>query len=49
MASDDGQRVVVQDAAGERFEILISPRQTNVSAELPAHVAASDRLTLRIY
>ena len=48
MASDDGQRVFVQDAAGELFEIPVSPGQTNVSAELPAHFAASDKLSLRV-
>jgi hypothetical protein len=48
MASDDGQRVFVQDAAGELFEIPVSPGQTNVSAELPAHFAASDTLSLRV-
>ena len=48
MASDDGQRVFVQDAAGERFEIPVSPGQTNVSAQLSAHFAASDTLSLRV-
>jgi hypothetical protein len=48
MAADDGQRVFVQDAAGELFEIPVSPGQTNVSAELPAHFAASDTLTFRV-
>ena len=48
MASDGGQRVFVQDAAGERFEIPVSPEQTNVSAQLSAHFAASDTLSLRV-
>jgi hypothetical protein len=48
MAADDGQRVFVQDAAGELFEIPVSPGQTHVSAELPAHFAASETLTIRI-
>jgi hypothetical protein len=48
MASDDGQRVFVQDAAGELLEIPVSPGQTNVSAQLPAHFAASDTLSLHI-
>lgn len=48
MASDDGQRVFVQDAAGERFEIPASPGQTNVSAQLPAHIVASDTLSRRV-
>lgn len=48
MATDNGQRVFVQDAAGELFEIPVSPGQTNVSAELPAHFAASETLTFRV-
>lgn len=48
MATDNGQRVFVQDAAGELFEIPVSPGQTNVSAELPAHFAASETLTVRV-
>jgi len=48
MASDDGQRVFVQDTAGELFEIPVSPGQTNVSTELPTHFAASETLTLRV-
>lgn len=48
MASDDGQRIFVQDAAGELFEIPVSPGQTHVSAELPAHFASSETLTIRV-
>lgn len=47
-AADDGQRVFVQTANGELFEIAVSPGQTNVSAELPAHFIASHTLTLRV-
>jgi hypothetical protein len=48
MATDDGQRIFVQDANGELFQIPVSPGQTNVSAELPAHFAASDTLSFRV-
>jgi hypothetical protein len=47
-ASDDGQRVFVHDAAGELSEIPVSPGQTNVSAQIPAHFATSDTLRLRV-
>jgi hypothetical protein len=48
MPSDYGQRVFVQDGAGELFEIPISPGQSNVSAELPASFAAAETLTIRV-
>jgi hypothetical protein len=47
-AADEGQRVFVQTANGELFEIAVSPGQTNVSAELPAHFNASHTLTFRV-
>ena len=48
MASDDGQRIFVQEAGGELFQIPVSPGQTNVSAELPAHFADSAALSFRV-
>ena len=48
MATDDGQRVFVQAPNGALFEVAVSPGQTHVSAELPAHFTASDTLTVRI-
>lgn len=48
MANDDGQRIFVQDASGELFQIPVSPGQTNVSAELPAHFADSETLSFRV-
>ena len=48
MASDDGQRIFVQEAGGELFQIPVSPGQTNVSAELPAHFAGSEALSFRV-
>lgn len=48
MANDDGQRIFVQDANGELFQIPVSPGQTNVTAKLPVHFAASDTLTFRV-
>ena len=48
MASDDGQRIFVQEAGGELFQIPLSPGQTNVSAELPAHFADSAALSFRV-
>jgi hypothetical protein len=48
-ATDDGQRVYVEDASNNIFEIPVSPGQTRVSAELPATLAASDTLTLRVH
>jgi len=47
-ATDDGQRIFVQDAGGELFQIPVSPGQTNVSAELPAHFANSVTLSFRV-
>ena len=48
MATDDGQRIFVQEAGGELFQIPLSPGQTNVSAELPAHFADSAALSFRV-
>ena len=48
MATDDGQRIFVQEAGGELFQIPVSPGQTNVSAELPAHFADSDAVSFRV-
>ena len=48
MATDDGQRIFVQEAGGELFQIPVSPGQTNVSAELPAHFADSAALSFRV-
>ena len=48
MANDDGQGIFVQDASGELFQIPVSPGQTNVSAELPAHFADSETLSFRV-
>ena len=48
MATDDGQRIFVQEAGGELFQIPVSPGQTNVSAELPAHFAGSEALSFRV-
>lgn len=48
MATDDGQRIFVQDANGELFQIPVSPGQTNVKAELPANFAGSGTLTFRV-
>lgn len=48
MATDDGQRIFVQDAGGELFQIPVSPGQTNVSTELPAHFADSVTLSFRV-
>ncbi len=48
MATDDGQRIFVQEAGGELFHIPVSPGQTNVSAELPAHFADSAALSFRV-
>ena len=47
-AADEGQRVFVQTANGELFEIAVSPGQSNVSAELPGHFNASHTLTFRV-
>ncbi len=48
-ATDDGQRVYVEDASNNIFEIPVSPGQTRVTAELPASFATSDSLTLRVH
>ena len=48
MATDYGQRIFVQEAGGELFQIPLSPGQTNVSAELPAHFADSAALSFRV-
>jgi hypothetical protein len=48
MASDDGQRVYVEDAANNIIEIPVSPGQTHVSAQLPASFVTSGALTIRV-
>ena len=47
-ASDFGQRVFVQNAAGELLEFIASPGQTNIIAQLPDAFAASGSLTVRV-
>ena len=47
-ASDFGQRVFVQNSAGDLLEFPVSPGQTTLTAELPAAFAASQELTIRI-
>jgi hypothetical protein len=47
-ASDFGQRVFVQNSAGDLLEFPVSPGQTTLTAELPAAFAASEELTIRI-
>lgn len=48
MASDEGQSVWVQNAAGDLFDIPVSPGQTHVTAQLPADFVASESLTFRV-
>lgn len=46
--SDYGQRVFVQNRAGDLIEFHVPPGQSHLTATLPAAFAAAEELTIRI-